>query len=201
MKRFLSMLMMLVLLCGCFAMAEEKTFDYKVLEGLDGYSYDKFAKMWSYEGEYRKNYTDGCISIKLGAGGDKESVQGVMLTAGAYKSDGSTFATIDKVDILADDTLISVKLLSLKGQEVKLLTIANVEALRIISEAKEISFKISTEYGSYFVLEPTEDEIADFIQAAKVIIENDLLSFATNEGMDSQQIEKLEETYPLTIER
>ena len=45
MKRFLSMLMTLVLLCGCFAMAEVKTFDYKVLEGLDGYSYDKFEKM------------------------------------------------------------------------------------------------------------------------------------------------------------
>lgn len=44
MKRFLSMLMTLVLLCGCFAMAEVKTFDYKVLEGLDGYSYDKFEK-------------------------------------------------------------------------------------------------------------------------------------------------------------
>lgn len=63
MKRFLSMLMTLVLLCGCFAMAEVKTFDYKVLEGLDGYSYDKFEKMWSLAGEYRIKAADGYISV------------------------------------------------------------------------------------------------------------------------------------------
>lgn len=109
MKRFLSMLMTLVLLCGCFAMAEVKTFDYKVLEGLDGYSYDKFEKMWSLAGEYRIKAADGYISVALIALGDKESVQGVMLTAGVYKSDGSIYGTIDKIEILADDTLIQLK--------------------------------------------------------------------------------------------
>lgn len=143
MKRFLSMLMTLVLLCGCFAMAEVKTFDYKVLEGLDGYSYDKFEKMWSLAGEYRIKAADGYISVALIALGDKESVQGVMLTAGVYKSDGSIYGTIDKIEILADDTLISIKMMPLEGQQARLLTDTSAEALRLISEAKEISFKIA----------------------------------------------------------
>ena len=194
MKRFLSMLMTLVLLCGCFAMAEVKTFDYKVLEGLDGYSYDKFEKMWSLAGEYRIKAADGYISVALIALGDKESVQGVMLTAGVYKSDGSIYGTIDKIEILADDTLISIKMMPL-------LTDTSAEALRLISEAKEISFKIALKNAGSGTFDPTADEIADFVQAAKAIIENNMLSLSTNAGIDSEAIEKFEETYPITIEK
>lgn len=201
MKRFLSMLMTLVLLCGCFAMAEVKTFDYKVLEGLDGYSYDKFEKMWSLAGEYRIKAADGYISVALIALGDKESVQGVMLTAGVYKSDGSIYGTIDKIEILADDTLISIKMMPLEGQQARLLTDTSAEAPRLISEAKEISFKIALKNAGSGTFDPTADEIADFVQAAKAIIENNMLSLSTNAGIDSEAIEKFEETYPITIEK
>ena len=44
MKRFLSLLMLVVMMCGCVGLAEEQKFDYTVLEKLDGYSYDKFEK-------------------------------------------------------------------------------------------------------------------------------------------------------------
>lgn len=45
MKRFLAVLMLVVMMCGCVGLAEEgKTFDPSVLEGKDGYSYDKFEK-------------------------------------------------------------------------------------------------------------------------------------------------------------
>ena len=81
---------------------------------VDGYSYDKFEKMWSLAGEYRIKAADGYISVALIALGDKESVQGVMLTAGVYKSDGSIYGTIDKIEILADDTLISIKMMPLE---------------------------------------------------------------------------------------
>ena len=201
MKPFHSMLMTLVLLCGCFAMAEVKTFDYKVLEGLDGYSYDKFEKMWSLAGEYRIKAADGYISVALIALGDKESVQGVMLTAGVYKSDGSIYGTIDKIEILADDTLISIKMMPLEGQQARLLTDTSAEALRLISEAKEISFKIALKNAGSGTFDPTADEIADFVQAAKAIIENNMLSLSTNAGIDSEAIEKFEETYPITIEK
>lgn len=44
MKRFLAVLMLVVMMCGCVGLAEEQKFDYTVLEKLDGYSYDKFEK-------------------------------------------------------------------------------------------------------------------------------------------------------------
>ena len=180
MKRFLAVLMLVVMMCGCVGLAEEQKFDYTVLEKLDGYNYDKFEKMWSLAGEYRIKAADGYISVTLIALGDKESVQGVMLTAGVYKSDGSIYGTIDKIEILADDTLISIKMMPLEGQQARLLTDTSAEALRLISEAKEIS---------------------DFVQAAKAIIENNMLSLSTNAGIDSEAIEKFEETYPITIEK
>lgn len=45
MKRFLAVLMLVVMLCGCVGLAEEQKFDYTVLEKLEGYSYDKFEKL------------------------------------------------------------------------------------------------------------------------------------------------------------
>ena len=201
MKRFLAVLMLVVMMCGCVGLAEEQKFDYTVLEKLDGYNYDKFEKMWSLAGEYRIKAADGYISVTLIALGDKESVQGVMLTAGVYKSDGSLYSTIDKIEILADDTLISIKMMPLEGQQARLLTDTSVEALRIISEAKEISFKIALKNAGSGTFDPTEDEIANFVQAAKAIVDNNMLSLSTNAGIDSEAIEKFEETYPITIEK
>lgn len=201
MKRFLAVLMLVVMMCGCVGLAEEQKFDYTVLEKLDGYNYDKFEKMWSLAGEYRIKAADGYISTTLIALGDKESVQGVMLTAGVYKSDGSLYSTIDKIEILADDTLISIKMMPLEEQQARLLTDTSVEALRLISEAKEISFKITLKNAGSGTFDPTEDEIANFVQAAKAIVENNMLSLSTNAGIDSEAIEKFEETYPITIEK
>lgn len=163
MKRFLAVLMLVVMMCGCVGLAEEQKFDYTVLEKLDGYNYDKFEKMWSLAGEYRIKAADGYISVTLIALGDKESVQGVMLTAGVYKSDGSIYGTIDKIEILADDTLISIKMMPLEGQQARLLTDTSTETLRLISEAKEISFKIALKNAGSGTFDPTADEIADFV--------------------------------------
>ena len=201
MKRFLAVLMLVVMMCGCVGLAEEQKFDYTVLEKLDGYNYDKFEKMWSLAGEYRIKAADGYISVTLIALGDKESVQGVMLTAGVYKSDGSLYSTIDKIEILADDTLISIKMMPLEGQQARLLTDTSVEALRLISEAKEISFKITLKNAGSGTFDPTVDEIANFVQVAKAIVNNNMLSLSTNAGIDSEAIEKFEETYPITIEK
>lgn len=53
MKRFFAMALMAVMICSCCAaLAEEKKFDYSVLEGLEGYTYDKFERTWMYIGGY-----------------------------------------------------------------------------------------------------------------------------------------------------
>lgn len=36
MKRFLAVLMLVVMMCGCVGLAEEQKFDYTVLEKLEG---------------------------------------------------------------------------------------------------------------------------------------------------------------------
>lgn len=81
MKRFLAVLMLVVMMCGCVGLAEEQKFDYTVLEKLDGYSYDKFEKTWSYYGAYAKKYSDARLVIGIQVDGDKDSVLAVQFYA------------------------------------------------------------------------------------------------------------------------
>ena len=75
-------------------------------------------------------------------------------------------------------------MMPLEGQQARLLTDTSAEALRLISEAKEISFKIALKNAGSGTFDPTADEIADFVQAAKAIIENNMLSLSTNAGIE-----------------
>ena len=103
--------------------------------------------------------------------------------------------------ILADDTLITVSMMPSDDTQGKLLTTLNAEALQIIAEAKEIAFKAYLTDGSTRVFEPTAEEAADFIQAAQIINDYDLLEFSTNLNSSAEKVQSMEETYPLTIER
>lgn len=200
MKRFLSMLMTLVLLCGCFAMAEVKTFDYKVLEGLDGYSYDKFEKAWSYYGAYAKKYSDARLVIGVQVDGDKDSVQAVVFYAKAVDTKNETYSTVEEVSILADDILITCKLMPTDGQQTTLVLKSNADALQAIVNAKEISFKVKMKIGSV-TLEPTMEDLADFIAVIKTICEYNILSYSTNLGYDTPTIQILEKNFPITVEK
>lgn len=44
MKRFLAVLMLVVMMCGCVGLAEEQKFDYTVLEKLDGIAMTSLKK-------------------------------------------------------------------------------------------------------------------------------------------------------------
>lgn len=45
MKRFLAVLMLVVMMCGCVGLAEEQKFDYTVLEKLEGYAMTSLKKL------------------------------------------------------------------------------------------------------------------------------------------------------------
>lgn len=197
MKRFLAVLVLVVMMCGCVGLAEEKPFDYKELEGLDGYSYDKFEKMWDYIGRYDQKQTDGYLSIFLQANGGKNTVNFIAL--GVVKKTTTGYIVADKIAILADDTLITVGLMNFETMQAKLLTESHAEALRILAEAEKISFKIYYEDGSSTVLEPTKD-VAPFAQVAKEIYERNLLAYNSNMGFDYTTMQNLENDFPLTIE-
>lgn len=200
MKRFLSLLMLVVMMCGCVGLAEEQKFDYTVLEKLDGYSYDKFEKTWSYYGAYVKEYSDASLVIGIQVEGDKDSVQAVIFYAKAVDNKNETYSMVKEVSVLADDTLITCKLMQTDGEQATLVLAPNVDALQAIANAKEISFKVKMKAGN-ITLEPTMEELADLIAVIKTICEYNILSYSTNFGYDRATIQNLEENYPITTEK
>ena len=175
MKRFLAVLMLVVTMCGCIGLAEEQKFDYTVLEKLDGYSYDKFEKTWSYQASYVKEYDGAYVVIGLMADGDTEAVQTVQLLVVAAMEDGASIGNITEIIILADSARITVGLQALPGRSGRLLTKADAEVLSVIGKAQELAFKIYFDDGSSEIIEPAADEISDFVRVAEVIYEKDLL--------------------------
>ena len=200
MKRFLSLLMLVVMMCGCVGLAEEQKFDYTVLEKLDGYSYDKFEKTWSYYGAYVKEYSDASLVIGIQVEGDKDSVQAVIFYAKAVDNKNETYSMVKEVSVLADDTLITCKLMQTDGEQATLVLTPNADALQAIANAKEISFKVKMKAGN-ITLEPTMEELADLIAVIKTICEYNILSYSTNFGYDRATIQNLEENYPITTEK
>lgn len=199
MKRFLAVLMLVVMMCGCVGLAEEQKFDYTVLEKLDGYSYDKFEKAWSYYGAYVKTYSDARIVFGIRVDGDKESVQTVQLYAKAVDNKNETYSMVQKVEILADDTLITCNLMQGEGYQQTLVFASNVDALQAIANAKEIAFKITMKAGT-LTLEPSADEVAEFVEAVKNIYEKDIMSYVTNAGFTDAEIQYVATNYPITVE-
>lgn len=75
MKRFLAMLMLVVMMCGCAGLAEGKTFDPSLLEGKEGYSYDKFKRTWYYyEGTAAIDGNDNVFMTQIGLMGEKKRI-------------------------------------------------------------------------------------------------------------------------------
>ena len=186
MKRFLAVLMLVVMMCGCVGLAEEQKFDYTVLEKLDGYSYDKFEKTWSYYGAYAKKYSDARLVIGIQVDGDKDSVLAVQFYAKAVDN--------------KNDTLITCKLMPIDGEQVTLVLTSNADALQAIANAKEISFKVKMKLGS-ITLEPTMEDLADFIAVIKTICEYNILSYSTNFGYYTETIHILYKNFPITVEK
>ena len=107
---------------------------------------------------------------------------------------------VEEVSILADDTLITCKLMPIDGEQVTLVLTSNADALQAIANAKEISFKVKMKLGS-ITLEPTMEDLADFITVIKTICEYNILSYSTNFGYDTATIQILEEKFPITVEK
>lgn len=214
MKRFLAVLMLVVMMCGCVGLAEEQKFDYTVLEKLDGYTYDKSDKTWLYNGHYLKEFSDATIGVGLQADGDENTVQGVVLYAKALDNKNETYGIIQEVTILAGEVEIICKLMDMDGEQLTIMTATNEEALSAIVNAKEISIKVKMSISTTAIdatgirvetkivsidLEPTEKDLEEFITAAKTIYQNNLLSYAC--GFSEKTIQFAQENYPITVNK
>lgn len=198
MKRFLLVLLASMLFLANFAFAEttETDFDYKVLSELDGYSYDKFEKRWDYYGAYLKEYSDATVVIGLQAWGDANSVDYVQVYAWIRDEDNKeVYSDVTQLMILADDQLITCKMRILEASSVTFIGADSKEVLRLIGEAKELSFKLSFKTGS-ITLEPSAEDVAELVAAAKNMYDFNLVTYATK----SDLIEWYENEYPVTLE-
>ena len=154
----------------------------------------------SYYGAYVKEYSDASLVIGIQVEGDKDSVQAVIFYAKAVDNKNETYSMVKEVSVLADDTLITCKLMQTDGEQATLVLAPNVDALQAIANAKEISFKVKMKAGN-ITLEPTMEELADLIAVIKTICEYNILSYSTNFGYDRATIQNLEENYPITTEK
>ena len=74
-----------------------------------------------------------------------------------------------------------------------------MDALQAIANAKEIAFKITMKAGT-LTLEPSTDEVAEFMEAVKNIYEKDIMSYVTNAGLTDDEIQYVATNYPITVE-
>ena len=195
-KTLATILLVSILFYAMMAQAETVTaFDYNVLKNLDGYSYDKFEKSWSYYGAYGKQYSDAYLVIGLDVGGTDTEVTGVALYAWIRdENNKEKYTDIKEIMILADDVLITCPLLVMETSSTVYVTEKSEEMLKHIADAKELMFKIITPTTS-ITIEPTAMETAELRTAARVMYEHHLVKYS-----DSSLMNTVELMFPITIE-
>lgn len=201
MKRFLSILLAAVLLLANFAFAETTGFDYTVLSELDGYKYDKFEKEWKYYGTYHIKYSDATVVIGIQAYGYTSIVEGIDIYAYIRDKDNKeSIEAVSQLKIVADDHLITCNMLI--GDDASLTVVGpnSKDVLRLISEAKELSFKLTFKTDAFKIgsitLEPSAEDVAELVTAAKNMYEYNLVDYIS----DWEYLEWIADDYPITIE-
>lgn len=70
---------------------EESEFDLSILEGLDGYRYDKFDKAWVYQRDFKKEYSDAVLYISIFCSGNDEGVTAIpTIVSRIYENNGNS---------------------------------------------------------------------------------------------------------------
>lgn len=198
MKRFFLILLsaMLLLSTCAFADTEIPKFDSSVLADHDGYSYDKFEKTWEYYGAYHKKYTNATVVIGITTYGDANSVSHVEIYAWIRDQyNKEIYSDVSQLMILADDQLITCAMYAGDTSSFTAIDSSTNEVLRLIGEAEELSFKLTYKTGS-LTLEPSAEDVAELVAAAKTMYDNNLVAYTT----ELDVVELLTTLYPITIE-
>lgn len=197
MKRLFTSVLCIVLLMASCAAAEKNVFDPAILEALEGYTYDKFEKSWWYCGEYIEIYSDATATVRIETSGKQGVFDGVLIaTFIRDEKNMETLGTVERLLILADDTLITCVLLDAGIASATYILPESEEVLKIIAQAKELSFKLDLG-GTSLVMEPTKKQVKDFKDAAKILYENNVVDYTT---FDDEFKEMIRDNWPITIE-
>lgn len=182
MKRFLAMLMLVVMMCGCAGLAEGKTFDPSVLEGKDGYSYDKFEKTWEYiEAMGAKNKDNFAFIMILGLSGEKREILTSRMSFLLLEDIDVSQRTNDvaKIAVIADDNYIKISdIFNADGVYLIDLSEDNIEIFKMIADAKSVSVRVyakSVENG-YEDFEIGAEQMADLKEGIELVYSYKLFS-------------------------
>ena len=195
MKRTFCTFLILILILANSAFADTPTYDHSILEMLPGYSYDKFDKTWYCFGAYVKELTDATVVVGVDASGNSTAVDGVSICCWIRdKYNRVALYDLEKLMILADDTLITCKLFMGDDASAAILTPSSIDALRLIAGAKTLSFKLISANDS-FTFNPDISEVTDMQIVAKVFYDLNLVDYY-KDGFSSF----IDTFYPTTIE-
>lgn len=196
MKRFLAVLMLVVMMCGCVGLAEGKTFDPSVLEGKDGYSYDKFEKTWNYfNGPVAVSENNDFFTMTLMLQGEKSELKRSVILCAAAENSGATDITgITKIAIIADNDLITISDMSLLGTGMYVigLTADNIETFKMIANAKSVTVRVYAKSvnNGHVDFEITADELASLQEAIDLAYTYELFSdYETGESITVESVE------------
>lgn len=185
MKRFLAVLMLVVMMCGCVGLAEEgKTFDPSVLEGKDGYSYDKFEKTWEYiKANGAKNENNFGFIMLLSLSGEKKEIRTSRVSFLLLKNIdvNKKIDDVTKIAVIADDNYITISnIFNADNIGVYLIDLSedNIEPFKMIVDAKSVSVRVyakSVENG-YEDFEMEAEQLADLKEGIELVYTYELFS-------------------------
>ena len=184
------------MMCGCVGLAEGKTFDPSVLEGKDGYSYDKFEKTWNYfNGPVAVSENNDFFTMALMLQGEKSELKRSVILCAAAENSGATDITgITKIAIIADNDLITISDMSLLGTGMYVigLTADNIETFKMIANAKSVTVRVYAKSvnNGHVDFEITADELASLQEAIDLAYTYELFSdYETGESITVESVE------------
>ena len=181
MKKLIVAVLAFVLSCSlCYATSTETTttFDHTILSQYEGYSYDKFEKQWDLYGAFSKKYSDAFIVVGIKAFGTKTTVDGIYFYAWFRDADNlQKIRTIEEIQFLADDTLITIPFKSGDTEDFSPITGEYAAILKTLYEAKEVTMRLCTEMYHYD-FDASEYDLSRLLQACGIISRNNLAEYA-----------------------
>ena len=212
-----SLVLILSLSCSVVSMAESYNlehesnikdkpvgeFNYSILEGMEGYYYNKFDKCWSCYTVYDDVYSDAdfLIGIKLFGVAAGNNLEEVDLKVKIVDKEGNPIEEVKAMDFLIDDVMYSYSEMPEEKSELVgtvVLYDSGYELVKAFAEAKEVSVRLFF-FGDYYrIIDLDMDLFSTTLQAfCQTIVNNNIWDYYISDPF----LSSFEEEYPLTITR
>lgn len=160
---------------------KEGKFDHTQLDGIDGYSYDKFENTWSYGKVFSTKYDDEMYAIVSFMVTETELLGkpnvGLSLITGAMNQDKTKTYNSDGLIFLIDESKrFSIEL---DNSPIAVFGTQCIPLVEAIANAKNISIKLKLHGADDVVIENDISEFAGIQEFCSNIIKFDMLYYTT----------------------